>query len=212
VFAEDDLLPLSALQHLLFCERQAALIHLEGQWLENRFTAEGRVLHERPDTGRGEERKGVRIARGLPLRSLRLGLVGRADVVEFHRLGEGRQRVVPIEYKRGRPKAGHCDEVQLCAQALCLEEMLDLEVPVGALFYGKRRRRTEVRFDAELRARTEAAVRRLRQILESRETPPPVADERCKSCSLRPVCLPSLRGRSASSYLSAALAPAVEPT
>lgn len=212
MFAEADLLPLSALQHLVFCERQCALIHVERQWMENRYTAEGRVLHERPDRGADEERRGVRIARGLALRSLRLGLVGRADVVEFRDLGDGApQQVFPIEYKRGRPKANHCDEVQLCAQALCLEEMLGVEISSGALFYGKRRRRTAVPFDRDLRERTEAAARRLHEILRSGETPPPVADARCKSCSLRPVCLPSLRGRSASSYLAAALAVPSKP-
>ena len=206
MFVEDDLLPLSALQHLVFCERQCALIHVEGQWIENRLTAEGRVLHEQPDHGRDEERKGVHIARGLALRSLRLGLVGRADVVELREDPGARRHAYPIEYKRGRPKANHCDEVQLCAQALCLEEMLGVEVEAGALFYGKRRRRTEIRFERELRERTEVAARRLHEIFRSGETPPPVADERCKSCSLLSICLPVIRGRSASAYLTAALA------
>ena len=128
-FAEDALLPLSALRHLLFCERQCALIHVEGLWAENRLTVEGRHLHERADSGRSESRPGVRIARTLPIRSLRLGLIGRADVVEFHDAGPGAPpRVVPVEYKRGRPKLDESDRVQLCAQALCLEEMLGVRV------------------------------------------------------------------------------------
>src|ERR1700681_2652308 len=135
MFTEDDLLPLSALQHLLFCERQAALIHLEQMWAETGLTVEGTHLHERVDNARGESGGDVRIARALPLRSLRLGLSGRADLVELHLVsadtsGEpgavlpgisGEWRPFPVEYKRGRPKAHHADEVQLCAQALCLE-------------------------------------------------------------------------------------------
>ena len=163
-FTEDDLLPISALQHLLFCERQAALIHLEQLWAENTLTVQGRHLHERVDTAPGESRGDVRFARALPLRSLRLGLVGRADLVELHRIpadaaeaGEpgaslpgvpGVWRPFPVEYKRGRPKPHHADLVQLCAQALCLEEMLGTPVPAGALFYGETRRRHDVAFDA----------------------------------------------------------------
>jgi CRISPR-associated exonuclease Cas4 len=138
MYVEDDLLPISALQHLLFCERQCALIHVEQVWAENRLTVEGRHLHERVDGGEHETRGGLRTARALPIRSLRLGLAGRADVVEFHASegAAGPPRVVPVEYKRGRPKSHRADEVQLCAQALCLEEMLGVHVAAGALFYG----------------------------------------------------------------------------
>lgn len=142
-FLEDDLLPLSGLQHLAFCERQWALIHIEQSWAENRLTAQGRVLHNRAHDGPPESRPGLRIARGLRLRSLRLGLSGQADVVEFYPAPDGIAlpgetglwRPFPVEYKRGRPKAGRCDEVQLCAQALCLEEMFARPIPSGALFY-----------------------------------------------------------------------------
>lgn len=212
-----DLLPLSALQHLAYCERQCALIHVERVWVENRFTAEGRVLHERVDSGESEARRDLRIARGVGLRSLRLGLSGRADVVELHRVPEaaggtegaevpgldGRWRPVPVESKRGRPKDRRCDEIQLCAQALCLEEMFGVEIPEGALYYGKTRRRTRVRFDPELRQATEQAARRVHELVEAEEVPPPVADERCDRCSLLEICLPFAPERSAREYLEA---------
>jgi CRISPR-associated exonuclease Cas4 len=129
-FSEDQLLPLSALQHLLFCKRQCALIHVEQVWAENVFTAEGNVLHERAHNGPDATQPGVRIVRGLPVRSLALGLSGECDVVEFH----GSSAVLPVEYKRGKPKGHAADEVQLCAQALCLEEMLHQSVVRGALY------------------------------------------------------------------------------
>ena len=205
MYTEDDLLPLSGLQHLVYCERQAALIHLEHVWAENRFTAEGEVLHERVDEAPGETRGDLRIARGIALRSLRLGLSGRADVVEFHREPGGASRVVPVEYKRGRPKLHDADRVQLCAQALCLEEMLGVEILEGAIFYGQPRRREVVPFDTALRERTEAAARRFRQLLAEQLTPAPVNDARCDACSLRDACLPGTRGHSARRYLAGAL-------
>ena len=136
-YAEDDLLPLSALQHLLFCERQCALIHIEQVWDDNALTVQGQFLHERVDRVDAERHPGVRIERALPLRSDRLRLVGRADVVEFHAIpGEPeRHQPVPVEYKRGRRRRWLHDEVQLCAQAMCLEEMLGVAVPRGALYH-----------------------------------------------------------------------------
>jgi CRISPR-associated exonuclease Cas4 len=153
LFPESELLPLSGLQHLVYCERQWALIHLERQWAENRLTAEGRVLHHTVDEGPDESHHGIRIVRALPLRSLRLGLAGKADVVEFA-LKSGTPPT-PVEYKRGKPKADRSDEVQLCAQALCLEEMLCATVPEGALYYGTPRRRRKIVFTTDLRAETE---------------------------------------------------------
>ncbi len=151
----DDLLPLSGLQHLVFCERQFALIHVEGLWAENTLTISGRQLHERADLPGQSLGAAVRVARALPLRSDRLGLAGKADVVEFHREADVDAGILwrpfPVEYKRGRPKPGGADEVQLCAQAICLEEMLGLEVPRGALFYGSTRRRKAVAFTLALR-------------------------------------------------------------
>ena len=149
-YTEDELIQLSALQHLVFCERQCALIHIEQLWSENLFTAEGRIVHEKVDTANRESRGNIRIEYGVPMRSLRLGLIGKADVVEFHRNGD-KWTPFPVEYKRGKPKGGNCDKVQLCAQALCLEEMLNVEIPEGSLFYGQTRRREDVTFDEKLR-------------------------------------------------------------
>jgi len=213
----DSPVPLSALQHLVFCERQCALIYLERLWAENPLTLEGKALHEETDSGSAESRGDVRIARSLPLRNHRLGLVGRADVVELHRVstGEdgfelpdvsGRWRPFPVEFKRGRPKSHDADRVQLCGQALCLEEMLDVDVPAGALFYGKTRRREDVAFDAELRQRTEAAATRAHELLASGRTPPAVLEPKCRRCSLRDLCRPEAAGRSVRDYLHRALA------
>lgn len=217
-FAEDDLVPLSALQHLLFCERQCALIHLERLWAENPLTVEGRDLHERADSAWAESRRDVRVARGVPLHSFRLGLVGKADVVEFHRVPDdspggvalpktgGRWRPFPVEYKRGRPKRNLSDKVQLCAQALCLEEMLGVGVSAGALFYGRTRRRAGVELTSELRGQTEAACARLRTLLGSGLTPTARREPKCESCSLLELCRPEALDRSASGYLRKVLA------
>jgi CRISPR-associated exonuclease Cas4 len=185
---EDALIPLSALQHQLFCPRQCALIHVEGLWAEDGATAEGRILHERVDAGRPERRPGVRIVRGLALRSLTLGVSGIADVVEF--LGRP-PRPFPIEYKRGKPKAHRADEVQLCAQAICLEEMFGGAVPEGALFYGMTRRRHAVTFDAALRALTAATAAAARTNIAAARTPPPVRTPACRRCSLEDLCQPA---------------------
>ncbi|HSG38427.1 MAG TPA: CRISPR-associated protein Cas4 [Thermoanaerobaculia bacterium] len=213
MYSEEDLLPLSALQHLIFCERQTALIHIERIWVDNPLTVEGHHLHEKADSGEGESRGDVRIARGLALRCLRLGLTGKADVVEFHRLPSSPEvwRPFPVEYKRGKPKAHRADEVQLCAQALCLEEMLGLEVPAGALFYAQTRRRLEVPFDAELRRLTEDTAARLHRLFASGETPKAAREPKCDHCSLLGVCLPGSSTHSAQRYLSQFLQAAVSP-
>jgi CRISPR-associated exonuclease Cas4 len=211
-FSEDDLLPLSALQHLLFCERQCALIHLEQLWVENPLTVEGRHLHERVDSRETESRGDLHLARSLRLHSLRLGVTGQADLVEFHRAptGEAGARLpdreglwlpFPVEYKRGRPKTDRADEVQLCAQAVCLEEMLGTAVPAGALFYGETRRRQEVTFDAVLRDLTASSAARLHFLIAAGATPRPVREPKCDRCSLLNVCLPEAAARSARRYL-----------
>jgi len=202
MYPEADLLPLSALQHYTVCPRRCALIHVEQIWEENLFTAEGRLLHDRADSGKVEIRGDVKTATGLPLRSLSLGLAGKADVVEFHRR-EGVWHPFPVEYKRGKAKTYTADSIQLCAQALCLEEMLGLPVPEGALFYGKTRRRLAVSLDASLRETTKAAAGAVHALLHSGMTPPPVADERCGACSLAGQCLPRPLARqgAAGSYL-----------
>ena len=189
--AEDALIPLSALQHYLFCPRQCGLIHVEQIWAEDAATAEGRLLHERPDAGHGETRPGIRVARGLMLRSFALGVSGKADVVEFHGAGRGRPgRPFPVEYKRGKPKAHRADEVQLCAQAICLEEMFGSAVPEGAMFYGMTRRRLPVAFDAGLRELTARVASEARAMLAAGRTPPPVRNPACRRCSLESACRP----------------------
>ncbi|TMN24445.1 CRISPR-associated protein Cas4 [Pseudoxanthomonas sp. X-1] len=192
-----DLIPLSALQHYLYCPRQCALIHVEQQWAENRQTAEGRLLHQRADAPQAERRRGVRTVTAMPLLALELGITGKADAVEFHHDGEG-EVAFPVEYKRGRPKAHRADEVQLCAQALCLEYMLGRGVATGALFYGQTRRRKEVAFDAALRALTLRTIADTRAMLQQGTTPSArYEDKRCDACSLIDVCQPRLLGRGA---------------
>lgn len=202
MYAEDELVPISALQHLLFCERQCALIHLERLWEENRFTAEGRIFHERVERGGQETRGDVRVEYSVLLKSLRLGIAGIADVVEFHREGET-WRPFPVEHKRGRPKAERCDEVQLCAQAFCLEEMLGVRIEGGALYYGKTRHRKDVAFDECLRRETEETVLRVHKLFKEGITPAAEYGLKCQSCSLCGLCVPQSRSRyrSAANYL-----------
>ena len=190
----------------MFCPRQCALIHIEQIWTENRFTAEGRIMHERVDSRQREMRGMVRIETGVPLRSLALGLSGRADVVEYHRQEHG-WAPFPVEYMRGRPKKDNCDEVQLCAQALCLEEMLDRDVPEGALYYGQNSRRKDVTFDAQLRRETTAAAASLHALIRSGRTPSARYEKKCDNCSLLEICLPKAAGanKNVSRYLKRVL-------
>ncbi len=206
-----DLLPLSALQHLAFCERQWGLIHIEQAWSENRFTAEGKVLHEKTDHGPDETKHGTRIVRSLAIRSLRLGLSGIADVVEFPKAAKSPP--LPVEYKRGKPKSGQWDEIQLCAQALCLEEMLQIPIPAGALYYGQPRRRTLVDFTPQLRTATEQTAARMHELYRAAKTPPPVYERaKCRACSLIEICQPMLPQRkTAAAYLEAAIAESLLP-
>jgi CRISPR-associated exonuclease Cas4 len=245
MFTEDDLLPISAIQHLEFCPRRCALVHVEGVWTENAQTAEGRALHQRVHGAPSETVGGVRVTRGLRLCSRALGLTGVADVVEFHpREGDaktgtgsehqcdppregsrgeepvpvlsdgvalpglaGRWQPFPVEYKRGRRKPEMSYFVQLCAQALCLEEMLGAVVPMGALFHGKSKRRQSVTFDADLRRRTETLARQLHELVAAGRTPPPQPGPKCKFCSLAGICMPKLRlSRSVRDYVARQLA------
>ena len=270
MYDEADLLPISALQHLAFCERQWALIHLEGLWAENPLTVEGHHLHDRTHQPETESRGDLRLARGLRLRSLRLGLSGIADVVEFRRLSgnevqsdsdpegsEGEEsrsdpqtrarslaqstasgqseipryarndaeglgvtqagvclpgvrglwQPAPVEYKRGRPKLGPYDEIQLCAQALCLEEMLGVAVPSGALYYGQPHQRHEVALTAELREQTEKLAARLHDLTRIGRTPLATYEKKCESCSLLTLCMPKTTGgrKSVDRYLAGML-------
>jgi CRISPR-associated exonuclease Cas4 len=204
--SDADLIALSALQHYLFCPRQCALIHIEQAWAENAATAEGRVAHERVHAVESEVRRGVRTVTGMPLRSDRLGVTGIADVVELHRAADGAWRPFPVEHKRGRPKTHRADEVQLCAQAMALEEMFAVEIAEGALFYGQPRRRTPVTFDPALRALTQQVAAATHALIAGGRTPRMSYDKkRCDACSLIELCRPQTTGaeRSASAWLEA---------
>lgn len=200
---EENFVPISALQHMQYCPRQCALIHLERQWADNVLTAEGRLLHSTVDDGHRATRSEVTIWRSVPMSSKGLGVFGVADVVEM-REGGG---PYPIEYKRGRPKAHRADEVQLCAQAICLEEMLATEVVKGSLFYGQTQRRQTVEFDEELRALTRSVAKSTRELLMQSDLPPPTYERRkCMHCSLVDVCRPRLsRVRDVDSWLDKAI-------
>jgi CRISPR-associated exonuclease Cas4 len=204
LYAEDELLPISGLQHMVFCERQWALIHLEQQWEVNRLTAEGNLLHEAAHREGKESRPGVKICRGLRLRSLRMGLSGQADIVEFHN-----SQPFPVEYKRGKPKSDLSDRIQLCAQAMCLEEMRGPSIPSGALFYGTTRRRMDVAFDEALRQEVERLAERMHDLYRKRCTPIVEYAPKCENCSLLEVCLPKQR-KDANRYLLSSIRAAVE--
>lgn len=182
-------IPLSALQHYAFCPRQCALIHNEQAWAENYLTAQGRALHERVDGGEPETRKGVRFERSVHVSAENLGVHGVLDMVERD-IQTGRLK--PVEYKRGKPKPEPFDEIQLCAQALCLEEMTGQTVEEGALWYGQTCHRFPVAFSASLRQATKAIIEQVRDLLESGETPPPEYGKHCKACSLLEICQPQL--------------------
>jgi CRISPR-associated exonuclease Cas4 len=193
--AEEDPIPLSALQHAVYCLRQAALIHVERLWAENCFTAEGDVLHAVADKGGTRKTRGARRVLALPLASRRLNLTGVADLVEFHPTPQG-EVPYPVEYKRGKPKLHRADEVQLCAQALCLEEMTGIAVPEGALFYAQTKRRVVVPFDDTLRALTEHVAAELSAVFDARKTPAPTTHKsRCRACSLIELCRPGTFAR-----------------
>jgi CRISPR-associated exonuclease Cas4 len=197
MYSEADFVALSALQHFVFCPRQCALIHLEQAWSENRYTAEGREMHERVDDGKTSYREGVKITRSMPLRSSALGVSGVADVVEWHRRNIGYEPF-PVEYKRGKPKKHDADKVQLCAQAICLEEMLSCTIPAGALFYGQTMHRLDVVFDDELRLKTSQAAAGVHNLFVSGVTPLPEYGPKCKQCSLLEQCMPEVLDRSGS--------------
>ncbi|MBN1364456.1 MAG: CRISPR-associated protein Cas4 [Syntrophaceae bacterium] len=203
MYNEEDLILLSTLQHFAFCPRQCALIHVEQVWSENLLTAEGRIMHEHVHEEGDESRVDVHIERGVSLRSLQLGLIGKADVIEYYRQADSTWQAFPVEYKRGKPKPDDSDKVQLCAQAMCLEEMLNVHIPAGAIFYGKTRRRLDVNFDEALRQETQDAAQKAHALIESGQTPKPVYSKRCESCSLVAECMPRTiqKKRSVESYL-----------
>ena len=211
MYPEDEYLMLSGLQHFAFCRRQWALIHIEQQWAENDRTADGRIMHRNAHDGSFRETRGdVIITRGMQVSSAELGISGECDVVELHRSSdgislhgiEGAFRVIPIEYKRGQPKQDICDAVQLCAQALCLEEMLCCEIPEAYLYYGETRRRQTVALDTALREQTKSMIQEMHELYRRQYTPKVKRTKACNACSLKNICLPVLnKERSAAAYL-----------
>ncbi len=214
-FDEEDYLQLSGLQHFAFCRRQWALIHIEDQWAENFRTVDGHIMHEHVhDQGFRESRGDRLIVRGLAVHSAELGISGQCDAVEFHRdpdgvplqNREGLWQPYPVEYKRGKPKEHSADELQLCAQAMCLEEMLCCAVPEGALYYGEPRRRNVVRFTSELRGQVQDSLAEMHELYRRHDTPKVKPSKACNLCSLKDLCLPKLmRNRKVSDYLSRAM-------
>jgi len=194
MYSEADFVALSALQHYVYCPRQCALIHLEQVWSENLYTAEGREMHDRADSGVKSYQPGIKVTRSVSLRSLALGVSGVADVVEWHRRNGGYDPF-PVEYKRGKPKKHDADKIQLCAQAMCLEEMLSCAIPAGALFYGQTMHRLDVKFDEELRSRTIIAAEGVHMLFESGVTPMPDYGAKCRQCSLLELCMPEVLDR-----------------
>lgn len=211
-YTSDELLPLSGIQHFLFCRRQWALIHIERQWQENVLTVEGKLLHKRVDDPFfTETRSGTIIARAVPVASYTLGFSGVCDVVEFTESPQGvnlsgRQGLylpAPVEYKRGKPKINPVDEAQLCAQAICLEEMLAVSIPRGYLYYGETRHRVEVELTTELRTLVNQMAVEMHAYFRRGYTPRVKTSKACRSCSLADICLPALQEKTmpASQYI-----------
>jgi len=186
---DENLLAISSLQHYAYCPRQFALIHIEQVWEENRFTAEGRILHERVDSGAAEQRRGMRYERGVLLRSEQYGLVGKMDLLEIEKGNP--PRYFAVEYKRGKPKVADWDRIQLCAQILCIEEMRNVSISEGAIWYWEVRKRETVAITNALRTATIAAIESAHALLASGKTPAPTQDKkRCRACSLIDLCEP----------------------
>ncbi|MFC1745941.1 CRISPR-associated protein Cas4 [Candidatus Riflebacteria bacterium] len=185
----DRLIPISALQHYSFCPRQCALIHNEQLWEENWLTAQGQLLHQRVDGGSFEVRKGTRFERGVRVRALSLGLTGKLDLVEID-LSSGNSQ--PVEYKRGQSKIDDCDRVQLCAQALCLEEMGNKTIPYGWIWYAKTRKRERINFNSDLREKTKILIKKVKILFKTGITPLAKYGKKCKACSLIEFCKPKV--------------------
>ena len=215
MYDEDDYLMISGLQHFAYCRRQWALIHIEQQWAENERTIDGQLFHKKAhDAGSTEKRGDMIITRGLHIKSATLGVSGICDVVEFHRSDqgitlfsfEGRWQPYPVEYKKGEPKENNADAIQLCAQAMCLEEMLLCDIPGGSLFYGQNRRRTYVEFTDELRGQVKSMLTEMHELWKKGYTPKVKPKKGCNACSLKEICVPKLsKSKQVASYIEASL-------
>lgn len=215
IYSEEDFLQLSGLQHFAFCRRQWALIYIEHQWAENYRTIDGELMHEKAHDREFEESRGDQlIKRGVSVYSAELGISGQCDVLEYDRSAEGIPlpgkeglwQPYPVEYKRGKPKENSVDALQLCAQAMCLENMLCCAIPEGALYYGETRRRERITFTEELRAQVRELLRQMHDLYSRGYTPKVKPTKSCNACSLKELCLPKLlKNRSVSAYLKAAV-------
>lgn len=211
MYAENDYLMLSGLQHFCYCRRQWALIHIEQQWTENERTTDGQLFHEVAHNAENFEKRGnLLITRGLRIKSAKLGMSGICDVVEFHRSEkgvslfsfDGKWEPYPVEYKKGLPKENQADEVQLCGQAICLEEMLLCHISSGSLFYGENRRRTVVPFTEELRTKVYDMAEEMHDLWNRGHTPKVKFRKGCNACSLKELCVPKLgKAKSVTSYI-----------
>lgn len=201
MYTEVDFIMISALQHYVYCPRQCGLIHVDDVWTDNLFTTRGNILHEKVDTDTYETRGNFKTVRGLRVHSLKYGIVGRCDVVEFYDNQNGKN-ILPVEFKAGKPKEDLSDKVQLCAQALCLEEMLSTTITHGAFFYGKIRRRDRIEIDKELRTVTEEIIHSVREIVSSKKIPLAEYTTKCRNCSLQSVCQPkAMNSRKLKNYI-----------
>ena len=215
IYNEEDYLLLSGIQHFAFCRRQWALIHIEQQWQENLRTVEGNILHEKAHNEKfSEKRKDMIITRGIAIASRELGITGACDVVEFHKnecgieiFGQqGRYLPVPVEYKRGEPKKNNADELQLCAQAMCLEEMLVCKIPKGYMYYGETKHRCEVEFKCSLRDEVQQMTGQMHDLYQRWHTPKVKTGSFCRACSLKELCLPKLcKNKNGSDYINGML-------
>lgn len=221
MYEEEEYLQLSGIQHFAFCRRQWALAYIELQWAENMRTVEGKLMHEKAHDVTSREKRGdILISRAMPVSSRELGISGECDIVEFHRCEngislqgyDGLYCVVPIEYKRGKPKQNHVDILQLAAQAMCLEEMLCCEIPYGYLYYGEIRHREKVEFAEAVRAEVSAMLQEMHGYFSRRYTPKVKWSKSCNACSLKDICLPVLgKNKSAQKYVEAHIAEENEP-
>jgi len=200
MYSEDDYIQLSAIQHYVFCPRQCALIHVYGIWQENLFTAKGKILHEKVDSGEDESRGDKIITRSLNIYSRYLGLSGRCDVVEITEKNN-QIKPYPVEYKSGKPKNNISDMAQLCAQALCLEEMMGVPVPDAAIFYGRPRRRELIEINNNLRDQTREIILHIHSMIQNRIVPEAKYGKKCDTCSLNNICMPKAGHKKLKKYI-----------
>ncbi|MBL1213968.1 MAG: CRISPR-associated protein Cas4 [Ignavibacteriae bacterium] len=191
---EEEFIMISALQHYIYCPRQCGLIHVDDVWQENLYTTRGNLLHEKVDTDTYETRGNIKTVRGLRIHSYKYGIVGRCDVVEFNNSTK-ENTVLPVEYKAGKPKNDFSDKIQLCAQAICLEEMLSVKIKRAEFYYAKIRRREKIEIDEELRKITSDTITAVREIVDNKKIPREEYSSKCKNCSLQQICQPKLLNR-----------------